>query len=439
MTTTDKPETEARRLSREIFLDVAAHVDGAALVRGAAAADAVAAATHVLAIGKVAFPMLMGARETVPAGGAPRPTLAIAPGPRVPAEKDVPAGVQVAPADHPQPTARSVAAGQAALAFVRALQPSDRLLVLLSGGGSSLMCVPAPGLTLEEKRAATGAVSRGGASITMLNAVRKHLSAIKGGRLALESRAPVTVLAISDVIGGEPATIASGPFSPDPTTYADALGAVAETKAELPATARQHLERGLRGEIPETPKPGDPRMAHVTWTAVAGPDRVPAEARRAAGERGLQAGVLSRDAEEDVDTLAAAYLERARHEAGAGGARRVLIGNGEPTIKVGADAGKGGRSTHLALAMARGLAELPPELQGRVAFLAAGTDDRDGDTPVSGGLVDGTTWARIRAAGIDPQKALERWDSYTALAAVGDTITGPGTSNVLDLHLLVVT
>lgn len=438
MTTTDKPETEARRLSREIFLDVAAAVDGAALVRGAAAAGAVAAATHVLAIGKVAFPMLMGATEGVRPGGAPRPTLAIAPGPRVPAEKDVPAGVQVAPADHPQPTARSVAAGQAALSFVRALTPSDRLLVLLSGGGSSLMCLPAPGLTLEEKRAATGAVSRGGASITMLNAVRKHLSAIKGGRLALESRAPVTVLAISDVIGGEPATIASGPFSPDPTTYADALAAVAQTKAVLPATARQHLERGLRGELPETPKPGDPRLRHVTWTAVAGPDRVPAEARRAAGERGLQTGALSRDAEEDVDTLAAAYLERARVEMSAGGARRVLIGNGEPTIKVGADAGKGGRSTHLALAMARGLGQLPPELQGRVAFLAAGTDDRDGDTPASGGLVDGTTWARIYAAGLDPQKALDRWDSYTALAAVGDTVTGPGTSNVLDLHLLLV-
>ena len=180
-------------------------------------------------------------------------------------------------------------------------------------------------------------------------------------------------------------------------------------------------------------------MEHVTWTAVAGPERVPAEARRAALARGLSPGVLSRDAEDDVDTLAAAYLQRAQHEANAGGGRHVLIGNGEPTIKVGADAGKGGRSTHLALAMARGLAALPADTHGRIAFLAAGTDDRDGDTPVSGGLVDGTTWTRIRAAGLDPQRALERWDSYTALASVGDTVTGPGTSNVLDLHLLVIT
>jgi glycerate 2-kinase len=429
-------ELDARKLCTDIFHEVAAHVDGAALVRRAARGEAVAAATHVLAVGKVAFPMLMGAGASVAAGSAPRPTLAIAPGPRVPTT--IPLGVRVSPGDHPTPTARSVAAGEAALAFVRGLAPTDRLLVLLSGGASALMCAPAPGLTLDDKRGATGAVSRGGAAIGALNAVRKHLSAIKGGRLALESRAPVTVLAISDVIGGEPATIGSGPFSPDPTTFADALAAVAQTGAVIPDLARAHLERGASGALPETPKPGDPRLGHVTWTAVAGPERVPAEARRAADARGLRAGVLSHDAEDDVDTLAAAYLERAHHEAGAGGAPRVLYGNGEPTIKVGDGAGKGGRSTHLALAVARGLATLPAALQRRVAFLAAGTDDRDGDTPVSGGLVDGTTWARIRAAGIDPQRALERWDSYTALAAVGDTVTGPGTSNVLDLHLLVV-
>ena len=430
-------DSDPRKLALEVFLEVAAHVDGAALLRGPATAEAVAAATHVLAVGKVAFPMLLGAGASVPPGSAPRPTLAIAPGPRVPAE--VPLGVQVFPGDHPTPSARSVAAAEAALAFVRALGPGDRLLALFSGGASSLRCAPAPRLTLEDKRAATGAVSRGGAAIGALNAVRKHLSAIKGGRLALESRAPVTVLALSDVIGGEPATIGSGPFSPDPTTYADALAAVAATQAQIPEVARLHLERGQRGELSETPKPGDPRLAHVTWTAIAGPERVPAEARRAAEARGLAAGTLSRDAEDDVDTLAAAYLDRAVHEAGAGGAPRVLIGNGEPTIKVGADAGKGGRSTHLALAVARGLAALPASTHGRIAFLAAGTDDRDGDTPVSGGLVDGTTWTRIRAAGVDPQRALERWDSYTALAAAGDTVTGPGTSNVLDLHLLIVT
>jgi hydroxypyruvate reductase len=333
-------DTDARRLAREIFQEVAAHVDGAALVRGPATAEAVAAATHVLAVGKVAFPMLLGAGAGADPGSAPRPTLAIAPAPRVPAE--VPLGVRACPADHPTPSARSVAAGDAALAFVRALAPGDRLLVLLSGGASALLCAPAAGLTLDEKRAATSAVSRGGAAIGALNAVRKHLSAIKGGRLALESRAPVTVLALSDVIGGEPATIGSGPFSPDPTTYADALDVVARTTApgQIPEAARQHLERGQRGELPETPKR---------------------------------------------------------------------------------------------------LAAMPAATHGRVAFLAAGTDDRDGDTPVSGGLVDGTTWTRIRAAGVDPQRALERWDSYTALAAAGDTVTGPGTSNVLDLHLLVVT
>jgi hydroxypyruvate reductase len=431
-------DNAARKLALELFQEVTAHVDGAALVRGSAAADAVKGATHVLAVGKVAFPMLAGAMSMAARDSAPRPTLAIAPGPRVPAE--VPIGVDVVPGDHPTPTARSVAAGDAALAFVRALGPSDRLLVLLSGGTSALMCAPAPGLTLDDKRGATMAVMRGGASIAQLNAVRKHLSAIKGGRLALASRAPVTVLAISDVVGSEPATIGSGPFSPDPTNYADALAAVAATQATIPAPARDHLQRGLDGGLEETPKPGDPRLQHVKWTAIAGPDWVQEEARRAAEARRLRAGVLSRDTEDDVDVLAAAYLDRARHEAAtAGGAPRVLVGNGEPTIKVGDGAGKGGRSTHLALAVARGLATLPASMHGRVAFLAAGTDDRDGDTPVSGGLVDPTTWTRIRAAGADPQRALERWDSYTALKVAGDTVTGPGTSNVLDLHLLVIT
>jgi glycerate 2-kinase len=430
-------EPDARKLCLEIFQQVASHVDGATLVRGVAKDAAVAAATHVLAVGKVAFPMLMGAGAGAAADSPPRPTVAIAPGPKVPLS--IPFGVTVFPADHPQPSARSVAAGEGALAFVRALTPGDRLLVLLSGGTSSLLCAPVRGLTLEDKRAATGAVLRGGAAIGALNAVRKHLSAIKGGRLALESKAPVTVLALSDVVGGEPATIGSGPFSPDPTTFADALAVVGSVSATLPDVVRAHLESGARGELPETPKPGDPRLAHVTWTAIAGPDLVPVEARRAAEARGLRAGVLSRDVEDDVATVAAAYLDRAAHEAGAGGAARVLIGNGEPTIKVGAGAGKGGRSTHLALAIARGLAALPPERRAQVAFLAAGTDDRDGDTPVSGGLVDGTTWERIGAAGVDAQRALDRWDSYTALAAVGATVTGPGTSNLLDLHLLVVT
>jgi glycerate 2-kinase len=429
---------DARALALEIFQEVAAHVDGEALVRVAAQDAAVADATHVLAFGKVAFPMLMGVRAVgTAAQGTPPLTLAIAPAPRVPAV--VPGNVVVYPADHPTPTERSVAAGHAALACVRGLMPTDRLLVLLSGGASALMCAPAPGLSFDDKRAATGAVSRGGASINELNAVRKHLSAIKGGRLGVESRAPVTVLAMSDVIGGEPGTIGSGPFSPDPTTYADAMAAVAKTGAQLPAGARAHLERGLRGELRETPKPGDPRLAHVTWTSIASPDLPPQEARRAGEALGLRVGVLSRDVEDDVDTVAAAYLERARHEAGAGGAARVLIGNGEPTIRVGDDPGRGGRSTHLALAVAKGLHALPADQRGRVAFLAAGTDDRDGESPVSGGLVDGNTWSRLLEAGQDPQRALDRFDSFTALDAVGATATGLGTSNLLDVHLLVVT
>jgi glycerate 2-kinase len=437
------PDRDARALAVAIFDEVTAAVDGEALVRGAgrelAAAGALGAATHVLAVGKAAFPMLAGARAV--AGGRPgrpgRPTLAVAPAARVPAA--TPPGVEVRAADHPQPSNRSVAAAIAARAFVAGLGAGDRLLVLLSGGASALLCAPAPPLTLDDKRAAVAAVAAGGAPIAALNAVRKHLSAIKGGQLALATRAPVTVMALSDVIGDDPATIGSGPLSGDPTSYGDALAAVAASGAAIPEAARLRLERGRRGEIEETPKPGDPRLAHVAYTVIAGPRRVAEEARRAAEARGLGTGRLARDTELEVGALAAAYVARALDEAAAGGPPRALVGNGEPVIRLGAAAaGTGGRATHLALMVARGLQALPQGMRARVAFLAAGTDDRDGNTPVAGAVVDGESWVRAAAAGADPEAALERFDSFHALRAAGATVRGPGTSNLLDLHLLVL-
>jgi glycerate 2-kinase len=416
---------DARRLAAEIFDEVTARVDGAALVSAAADKEPFAAATRVLAIGKVAFPMLAGARALA----GPRPALAVAPGALVPAAP--PPGVAVQAADHPHPSARSVAAADAARAFVTALGAEDRLLVLLSGGASSLLCAPAPPLALDDKRAAIAAVAAGGAPIAALNAVRKHLSAIKGGRLALATRAPIDVVALSDVIGDDPATIGSGPFSADPTTYADALAAVAATGAAIPDAVRSHLERGHRGDIEETPKPGDRRLTRVRYTIIAGPRRLEVEARRAVEARGVRAGLLARDTGLDVEALAAAYLARAAAEAGAPGAPRVLIGTGEPVIRMpgASTGGRGGRATHLGLLVARGLEALPRAARERLAFLAAGTDDRDGTSPVSGALVDGESWGRAAGAGID---------SYPALAAAAATVRGPGTSNLLDLHLLVI-
>src|SRR5262249_19512148 len=166
---------------------------------------------------------------------------------------------------------RSVAAATAARALIESLGSHDRLLVLLSGGASSLLTLPADGLPLADKRSAVTTVARAGATITELNTVRKHLSAIKGGRLALPCQAPVTVLALSDVIGNDPGTIASGPFSPDVSTYAQALDLVRRLAPGAPPSVLALLETGARGELPETPKPGDARLGHVDYQILAGP------------------------------------------------------------------------------------------------------------------------------------------------------------------------
>jgi hydroxypyruvate reductase len=417
-----------------IFLEVARRVDGASLVSSALASDPSlvgAGPLHVLAVGKVSFPMFDGLVAHV---GASRIAsgLLVAPETRFPSAPRLPPGVRGLVSDHPDPSDRSVAAGRAARALVEALSPADRLVVLLSGGGSAAMAVPADGLSLDEKRATTKAVARAGASIAELNTVRKHLSAVKGGRLGVATRAPTVVLALSDVVGSDPGVIASGPFSADPTTFAQALSLVERLAPHAPARVVEHLRRGAAGELPETPKPGDPQLARIDYKLLAGPERVPEEARRVAEAAGFQIAEMSRNTEVSVTDLAALYGDLARRESQAGGGRRMFVGNGEPSIVVRGN-GRGGRATHLALVMARSIAGLP-----NVTFLAAGTDDRDGTSNASGAVVDGSTWARASAAGLDPEGALERCDSVSVLEPLGSLVRGPGSSNLLDLHLLAV-
>ncbi len=417
----------------DIFQEVARRIDGAVLVREALAHAGLppGGPFHVLAVGKVAFPMLEGF-FTHAGPQALTSGLLVAPGTRFPETPRLAAGLRALIADHPDPTSRSLLAAQAAREFVARLSPVDRLVVLLSGGGSALLCAPAPDVTFEDKRATVAAVARGGATIAELNAVRKHLSAVKGGQLALATAASVTVLALSDVVGNDPGTIASGPFSPDATTFVEALAHVDRLAPQAAGLARAHLRRGVAGDVPETPKPGDGRLARVAYRVVAGPERVAEEARRAVLAAGRIPGVLSIDTEADVHALAEAYVERAQREAAAGGKSLVLVGNGEPRIVV-QGAGRGGRATHLALLVARGIAGL-----AGVSFLAAGTDDRDGNTEASGAIVDGDTWQRTVAIGLDPQGALDRCDSAQPLGAMGALVRGPGTSNLLDLHLMSI-
>jgi len=337
-------------------------------------------------------------------------------------------------AAHPVPDARSQRAAREAIQLVQTARREDVLVVLLSGGASSLLSGPAPGLTLADVAGTTAALLAAGVEIEGLNAVRKHLSAVAGGRLARRAACGrIEVLAISDVPGDRLDVIGSGPLAPDPTTYADALAVLDEAglRDRVPAAVRAHLEAGARGEAEETPKPGDPDLARVRTTVLAN-NRMALEAVRAAAEReGRRAvvleGGLRGEARQAGRRLAAQAGSRA-------GSRPVcLVAGGETTVHV-RGGGRGGRSQELALAAAL-------ELEGRAgaAILAAGTDGTDGPTEAAGAYADGETVARGRARGVDAQAALADNDAYTFFAAEGGLFcTGPTGTNVMDLALLEI-
>jgi glycerate 2-kinase len=271
---------------RQIFLAVAEQIDGARLVQQALAPSDLPPPTHVLALGKVAGPMAEGLLAALGAEPAVVEGLVIAPAARFPAPGRLPAAFRLLAADHPVPGERSRQAGEATRAFVTDRSSPDRLLVLLSGGASALAVLPAPGLTLEEKRAATTAVARAGATIHELNTVRKHLSDLKGGRLGARAQVPTRVLALSDVVGNDPATIGSGPFSADPSTFGEALSILDRLAPAAAPAARRLLVRGVAGELAETPKVGDPRLDRIQYQRIAGPELVPERARSLAAAAG---------------------------------------------------------------------------------------------------------------------------------------------------------
>lgn len=344
------------------------------------------------------------------------------------------ARVRVLEAGHPVPDARSVRGAEALLAEAAALGPGDLALVLLSGGGSALACAPAEGLTLADKVAATRALLASGADIGAVNAVRKHLSRFKGGRLGEALRRTRTIaLVVSDVIGDDLATIASGPVSPDPTTYRDALEVLARYRIDAPAPVRSALEEGARGARPETPKSaadlGDARAYVIASNA---------DALRAAAGRARELGYETRVLPEPVRgeaRLAGERFGRMARELRAAAREGPLcvLAGGETTVTL-RGGGKGGRNQELATACALEIAGL----EG-VAFLSAGTDGTDGPTDAAGGLVDGATRARALAAGRDGLAALAANDTYCFLDAAGDLLrTGPTRTNVMDVQALLV-
>jgi hydroxypyruvate reductase len=341
--------------------------------------------------------------------------------------------IEIVEAAHPVPDAAGQAAAVRILERVRGLGPDDQVLALISGGGSALLAAPASGIALEDKRALTSALLKSGASIHEINCVRKHLSAVKGGRLAAAAwPAPVLTLAISDVAGDDPEVIASGPTVGDPTTCADALAVLDRYAIEIPVALRRRLENG---EL-ETPKPGDVRLAKAGFRIIASPSlalQAAAEAARSAGVTPLILGdEIEGEAREVARVLAGIAKSCARHGVPAA-PPCVLLSGGEATVTIRGQ-GRGGRNSELMLALAIALQGNP-----RICALAGDTDGIDGSEDNAGALIAPDTLVRARALGLDAQAALDNNDAYSFFAALGDLlVTGPTLTNVNDFHAILV-
>ncbi len=344
-------------------------------------------------------------------------------------------------AGHPVPTAASAAAGQYALELARSADASTPLVVLLSGGASALLVAPAEGLTLDDKMRTTRALLGAGAAIHELNAVRKHLSAIKGGQLAIAATsrgARVRTFAVSDVtspVEDDPGVIGSGPTSPDASSFADALSAIARlgVREALPAAALRILEVGAAGQRPETPKPGDRRLDHAHFTVIGSRRDAMRAAREEAERRGLTTVVIDEPVSGEAREAAPRLLAAARSLT-AGARPCCVIASGETTVRV-TGSGKGGRNQEFALALAEPLAA-----DGGIAVAASvGPDAIDGPTDAAGAIVDTETHARATGAALAaPGAFLANNDAYHFFAPLGDLVrTGPTDTNVCDLQLFL--
>jgi glycerate 2-kinase len=347
--------------------------------------------------------------------------------------------IRLVEAGHPVPAARGEAAARQIRAMAEAAGADDLLLVLVSGGGSALTPAPVPPITLADKQAMTRLLLAAGANINQLNAVRKHCSLLKGGQLA-RAAAPARVhaLLLSDVIGDPLDVIASGPTAPDASTFTDARAILErfDLLARAPAPIVDRLERGMRGEVPETPKPDDPVFRHVT-NAVIGNNALVVDAAAArARELGYTPHVLTRSLEGEAREVAdrlVALARQVREGRGPVAAPACVIAGGETTVTVRGK-GAGGRCQEFGLAAALAL-----EGQDGIVALAAGTDGTDGPTDAAGAMVDGASAGRARERGLDPRASLDGNDSTPVLAAIGDlVVTGPTNTNLLDLYLLLI-
>jgi len=346
--------------------------------------------------------------------------------------------IAVVEASHPIPDRAGRHAAQRIQILAHDLTPRDLLIVLLSGGASSLLPAPAPGITLATKQRTTRLLLRSGARIEEINTVRKHLSQLKGGGLALSTQATIVTLILSDVIGDDIGTIGSGPTAPDPTTFADAISVLRRYKIWLtvPLAVRHHLLQGNRGAVPETLKPGSQRLRSVHHVIIGNNREMLNAVAQAAERAGLYPHCLSDPIVGEARVEAKRFVGQALRLLEQHGKLRrpsCIIAGGEPTVTVTGH-GKGGRAQEFAAAAALHLTGV-----SHVWLAALGTDGTDGPTDVAGAVISGATAAQAEKIGVDLRSALKRHDTYQAFQALRCHIrTGLTGTNVNDLYLLLL-
>ena len=418
-----------------------AAVDAGVLVRATLADPAVvaaltrAAAVDVVAAGKGAGPMLAAFLEATPRPVRRAIGMAAQPAP------PLPAGVRWHQTVHPVPDERSVSAARDVMETAKAAAEDDLLVLLLSGGASSIMALPAGDITLADKQQTSTLLLSLGAEIHDLNTVRKHLSGIKGGQLAAAHRGRVLTFALSDVVGDDLSFIGSGPTVPDPTTHADAL-AILEAYGgwdRYPHAVVRRLVGGAASEIPETPKPGDPRLARSEASVIGSIRTAMNGARVAAESLGYVVQMINDPVTGEARDAARELVGRVRRVADNPSTRRpagglCVIAGGETTVRT-SGSGKGGRNQEFALALARDL----ESLGARAAAASVGTDGVDGPTDAAGAIADNTTARRAADGGLEIDRYLDEHNSYLFFDKLGDLIrTGPTGTNVGDLQVILV-
>ncbi|MBY4898943.1 glycerate kinase [Cupriavidus sp. AU9028] len=430
---------DAPRLLRESFDAAVAAADPLRIVAAHLPEPSRDGRTLVVGAGKAAASMAVAVERAYAGSGARLEGLVVTRyGHGMPTEH-----VSVIEAGHPVPDEAGERAAAQILQLVSSLDERDRLIVLVSGGGSSLLSLPAEGVSMADLRATTQELLRCGAPITEMNIVRKHLSRIQGGRLAQASRAPVTALMISDVAGDDPSAIASGPTVPDPSTYQEALAILARYEASVPAAVLAVLQAGACGKREETPKPGDPLFERVDNRMIATAHNSLAAAAALFRARGVKPVILGDTVTGEAREVArvyAALVREVRAYNAPFAAPVALISGGECTVTLprvhgaGGVRPRGGRCSEFLLALMTELDGMPD-----VHAIAADTDGIDGSEDNAGAVADPGTLARAEAAGMPARRQLEAHDSWGLFDALGDlVVTGPTRTNVNDYRAILI-